>query len=84
MPMPADPSRRGRSGSDPERSVQSSRFSWITLIAGVCIGATGLYFLSIGHDWTWFSVLQVAVGAWMVGDGGYHLLRRRHLLGGNG
>ncbi|GAA1183775.1 hypothetical protein [Nesterenkonia xinjiangensis] len=84
--MPADPSRRPGSEPDPgpARSVQTSRLSWFTLIAGFCIAATGAYFLWIGHDWTWFSVLQVAVGIWMIGDGGRHLLRRRRLLGRDG
>lgn len=84
MPMPAEPPRRGRPGSEPERTVQPSRFSWFTVIAGICIAASGAYFLAIGHNWTWFSVVQVGVGIWMVVDGGLHLLRRWRLLGGNG
>ncbi|GAB3193859.1 hypothetical protein [Nesterenkonia suensis] len=81
--MPADPSRR-RSAREPDRTVQTSRLSWFTLIAGGCIAATGAYFLWIGHSATWLSVLQVGVGVWMIGDGGHHLLRRRRLLGGDG
>ncbi|MDS2172956.1 hypothetical protein Q7C18_09625 [Nesterenkonia sp. CL21] len=78
--MPADPSRR-RSGQPPERTVQTSRLSWFTVIAGFCIAATGAYFLWIGHSATWLSVVQIAIGIWMLYDGGHHLLRRRRLLG---
>lgn len=85
--MPADPSRH-RSGSEPDpgpaRTVQTSRLSWFTLIAGFCIAATGLYFLWMAHGWIWLSVVQIAVGIWMVGDGTHHLLRRRRLLGRDG
>lgn len=59
-----------------EITVQPRRASWLTLLAGLLIAATGIYFLWFDIGWAWVSVVQLGVGGWMVADGAGHL--RRH------
>lgn len=61
--------------------VQPRRFSWATVIAGLCIALTGGLLWDVGGWPSWLSILQVVIGLGIVADGARHLLRRRRLLG---